>query len=155
MDKVSIEDVDSWMGPAKEKKSLTNALGTEDVSVNYYELDPGDSFAFGYHKHEDQEEIFILLDGEVVFETEDGVVEVVGGEAVRFPPGEYQRGVNKGDGRVVAIAIGAPREMGETEILRECNECNARTPQSVDKGEDGDVLVTVCENCGSVTGRFT
>lgn len=155
MKKVSIADVDGWMGPAEEKRSLTKALGLESVALNHYVLMPGDSFAFGYHRHTDQEEVFVVLEGTATFETEEGGVMVGAGEAVRFAPGEYQRGTNEGSERVVALAVGAPRDMGETEILRECSDCGERTPQSVERSEDGEALVTVCEECGSVTGRFT
>lgn len=155
MRKVSIDDVDSWMGPAASKRSLTKALGLKDVALNHYVLEPGDSFAFGYHKHEDQEEVFVVMEGTATFETEDGDVEVGAGEAVWFAPGEYQRGVNEGEEKVVALAVGAPQDMGETVILRQCEDCGERTPQSVERSEDGEALVTVCEGCGGLTGRFT
>lgn len=155
MQKVKIDEIKGWMGPAEEKKSLTKALGLEDVALNYYVLEPGDSFAFGYHRHTDQEEVFVVLEGTASFETEEGEVVVEEGEAVRFAPGEYQMGVNQGEVRVMALAVGAPQDMGDTEILRECEDCGDRTPQSVERSEDGDALVTVCEDCGGVTGRFT
>jgi uncharacterized cupin superfamily protein len=154
MEHVRIEDVDSWMSPASAKRPLSNALGAEGVTINHYELAPGESFAFGYHQHEGQEEIFYVLDGTATFETEDGEVRVAQGEAVRFAPGEWQRGTNETDERVLALAIGAPAEMGETTILRECEDCGQRTEQAVQPTEDKDALVTVCEDCGAETGRF-
>lgn len=48
MEKVRIDDVDDRMGPADVKRPLSRALGAEHVAINYYELDPGESFAFGY-----------------------------------------------------------------------------------------------------------
>ena len=211
MQRTRIEDVDSWMGPASVKRSLTRALGAEDVAINYYELDPGESFAFGYHRHADQEEVFYVLEGEATFETgeprsgsesassaersrsrdgdavsrddetsqrdvsnhsadrssgrspredgetasEDDEVTVGAGEAVRFGPGEWQQGWNRGESRVKALALGAPRESGETTILRECSECGERTGQEVGRAEDADALVTACVDCGAETGRFT
>jgi uncharacterized cupin superfamily protein len=154
MEHVRIEDVDSWMSPASAKRPLSNALGAEGVTINHYELAPGESFAFGYHQHEGQEEIFYVLDGTATFETEDDEVRVAQGEAVRFAPGEWQRGTNETDERVLALAIGAPAEMGETTILRECEDCGQRTEQAVQPTEDKDALVTVCEDCGAETGRF-
>lgn len=170
MEHVRIEDVDSWMSPASAKRPLSNALGAEDVTINHYELAPGESFAFGYHQHEGQEEVFYVLEGTATFETgeprrgsesasgeaasEDGEVRVAQGEAVRFAPGEWQQGTNETDERVVALAIGAPAEMGETTILRECEDCGERTEQAVQPTEDKDALVTVCQDCGAETGRF-
>lgn len=155
MQKARIEDIDSWLGPASVKRSLTKALGAEDVSINYYELDPGESFAFGYHQHAEQEEVFYLLSGAATFETEDGEVVVEAGEAVRFAPGEWQQGWNRGEDRVTALALGAPQDGGETTILRDCPECGERTGQEIRRAEDADALVTRCVECGTETGRFT
>jgi uncharacterized cupin superfamily protein len=170
MEHVRVADVDSWMSPASAKRPLSNALGAEDVTVNHYELAPGESFAFGYHRHEGQEELFYVLEGTATFETgepqrgsesasgdaasENGETSVAEGEAVRFEAGEWQQGRNETDERVVALAIGAPPEMGETTILRECPDCDDRTPQDVQRADDGGGLVTVCEDCGAETGHF-
>jgi len=154
MRKARIEEVDSWMGPASVKRPLSRALGAEDVAINYYELEPGESFAFGYHRHEGQEEVFYVQAGEATFETDDGEVTVGAGEAVRFAPGEWQQGWNRGEEPVRALALGAPQESGETTILRECRECGERTEQEVGRAEDADALVTRCLDCGAETGRF-
>ena len=155
MEKERVADVDSWIGPASVKRSLTKALGAEDVSMNYYELEPGESFAFGYHRHDGQEEVFYVLEGEATFETDDGEETVGAGEAVRFAPGEWQQGWNRGDERVKALALGAPQESGETTILRDCADCGERTEQDIERAADADALVTRCVDCGAETGRFT
>ncbi|WP_330630586.1 cupin domain-containing protein [Halocatena halophila] len=153
MEHVHIEDVDEWMGPAALKQPLGRALGASDVAINYYELLPSESFAFGYHRHSDQEEIFIVLSGTVTFETDDGERVVEEGSAIRFEPGVFQQGVNEGTERVRALAIGAPQESGETEIRRDCPSCADRTPQSIEPGDD--CLHTVCNVCETKTGNFT
>jgi len=155
MEHVDIDDLDSRMGPATVKRPLADALGTEAVSVNYYELDPGETFGFGYHRHADQEEVFYVQSGTATFETEDGDVTVAAGEAIRFRPGEWQLGRNDGDERVVALAIGAPQAMGETEMLRACPDCGGRTENRVEMTDDRDALVTLCTECGAETGRVT
>jgi len=155
MERISVDDPDEQMGPAADKRPLSRALGTTDLALNYYELAPGDSFGFGYHRHPDQEEVFYMIDGTATFETEDGDVEVTSGEAVRFGPGEWQLGRNDGDERVVALAMGAPADAGETEMLRDCPDCGGRTENTVEMGDDRDALVTRCLDCGAETGRFT
>ena len=155
MEKVRIEETDSYVGPAAEKRPLTEVLGADEVAINYYELAPGDSFAFGYHAHEDQEEVFYVQSGTVTFETAAGPIDVGADEAIRFAPGEYQRGTNEGTDRVVALAIGAPRESGETDVLRDCADCGERTAQRIEMTDDRDVLVTLCDDCCAETGRFT
>lgn len=155
MERVSLDDVDDLVGPADVKRRLGDALGTTDAAVNYYELAPGDSFGFGYHSHEAQEEIFLVLEGTVTFETATGDVGVGPDEAVRFEPAESQLGTNRGDERVVALAVGAPKEGGELHMLRECAECGGRTPNAVELADDDEALVAVCLECGYETGRWT
>jgi uncharacterized cupin superfamily protein len=98
--------------------------------------------------------VFYVLEGTATFETEDGEVGVGAGEAVRFEPGEWQRGWNRTDDRVVALAFGAPQDSGETDIERECENCGERTPQEIVPTEDRDELLTECGECGEITGRF-
>jgi len=155
MRKRSLDEMDDRMGPADTTYPLTDALGLADCAVNYYELQPGDSFAYGLHAHADQEEVFYVQSGTVTFETPDGAVEASTGDIVRFGPGEYQRGVNRGDERVVALAIGAPQDAGETDVLRDCPDCDTSTSQDIRLADDRDAVVTVCETCGTETGRFT
>lgn len=154
MERVRIDDVDDWMGPADVKRPVGRALGVENAAINYYELAPGESFAFGYHRHDGQEEVFHVLSGTATFETEGDEVEVSAGELLRVAPGEWQRGTNRGDERVRALAIGAPAESGETTIRRECPDCGERTDQSIERADAGDGLVTLCADCGAETGRF-
>jgi uncharacterized cupin superfamily protein len=154
MERVSTDDVDSWTSPAAAKRPLGRALGAEEVALNHYELEPGDTFGFGYHRHPDQEELFYVLEGEATFETEGGDVTVAAGEAVRFAPGEWQLGRNEGDDRVVALALGAPAETSAADIRRECPDCGERTPTEVERSDDGSGLVTVCQECDAVTGQF-
>jgi mannose-6-phosphate isomerase-like protein (cupin superfamily) len=165
MERVSVDDPDRRMGPAADKRALSEPLGTTDIAVTHYELAPGDTLGFGYHRHPEQEEVFYVVEGTATFETEDGDVDVAAGEAVRFAPGEWQLGRNDGSERVVALAVGAPRDTGETEMLRECDECGGRTENIVERSSTGEntaetadsreALVTRCTDCGAETGRFT
>src|SRR6056297_850770 len=148
MEKVRIEEIESRTGPADVKRPLTRALGATDLAVNYFELAPGDSFAFGYYAHFDQEEVFYVQSGTVTFETEEGPVEVSSGELVRFAPGEYQRGVNENDSRAVALALGAPKESGDLDMRRECSDCGERTSNTIRRADEGAGLLTICEDCG-------
>ncbi|RRJ28252.1 cupin domain-containing protein [Halocatena pleomorpha] len=153
MEHVHIESVEDWMGPASVKRPLGRALGTTSLAINYYELAPGESFAFGYHRHTEQEEVFYIQSGRVTFETEAGDVTVESGETIRFAPGEFQQGTNHGEARVTAIALGGPAEPGDTEIRRDCPDCGERTPQRIEPVDDA--LRTLCEHCDGETGRFT
>lgn len=160
MEKVTVEDVENSLQPATVMRQLTEPLGATDVAINYYELEPGDSFAFAYHRHGVQEELFYVQEGTATFETEPEPVEVDAGEVVRFPPGEFQRGWNHGDEPVVALALGAPLEYGEQVKLRDCLECGEATDSDLERRADADapggaVVVAVCKECGAETGRWT
>ncbi|MGM0387953.1 MAG: cupin domain-containing protein [Natrinema limicola] len=155
MERVSLSEVDRWMSPAQSKRSLSNALEAEHLAVNHYILEPGESFGFGYHRHADQEELFYVLEGTATFETADGDVTVSAEEAIRFAPGEWQRGRNETDERVVALALGAPAETGETDILRMCPDCGERQLVRIEPTADRDALVAICEECGAETVRHS
>jgi mannose-6-phosphate isomerase-like protein (cupin superfamily) len=136
MRKVTVDDVEPRArGPGDEAdmdvRALADPLGTEDVAINRYALEPGEAFSGGMHAHLDQEEVFYVLAGTATFEHADGptadteVTEVGPGEAIRFAPGEYQQGRNEGGDRVVAIALGAPKDTREGRIAQPCPECDS------------------------------
>jgi hypothetical protein len=165
MEHVVIDEVDNSVQPAAVMRHLTKPLGCEDLAINYYELAPGDSFAFAYHSHSVQEEVFVVLEGTATWETEEGLVEVGPGEVIRFPPGEFQRGWNwtggksedeDGDGeRIRALALGAPLDYGEQPKYAECPECGEDSPVTVERPDDDDeAVVTTCDDCGSEVGRW-
>ncbi|MFB6106473.1 MAG: cupin domain-containing protein [Halobacteriaceae archaeon] len=155
MRRVTLSEQESRMGPADVEAPLTDVLGLTHSAINYYELDPCESPAYGYHAHESQEEVFYVVEGELTFRTAEGDVAVSAGELVRFGPGEYQRGVNEGDDRVRVLAVGAPQEAGETDVRRHCASCEAETPQTLELADDRSAVVAYCEICGAETGRFT
>ncbi|PSQ43395.1 cupin domain-containing protein [Halobacteriales archaeon SW_7_68_16] len=154
MRKLPLDEMATRMGPSIVRKPLSDALGTGDVAVNYYELDTGETLSYGLHAHAEQEEIFYVVAGTVTFETRDGTTTVGADELVRFGPGEYQHGHNDGGERARVLAIGAPRDPGETEVLRSCPDCDDRTPHEIELAEDGDHVRSVCTICGAVTARF-
>lgn len=155
MERVSTDAIDDMFAPAEVKRSVADALDTTNLALNYYELAPGDRFGAGYHRHPNQEEVFYVMEGTATFETEAGDVEVGPDTFVRFAPGEWQVGRNEGPERVRALALGAPKESPDTEVLRECSECGERTQQRFEITDDKSALLSVCEACGAETGRYT
>ena len=156
MKRVAIDDVEHppTISPASVVRPLAAALGTTDVAVNVFELAPGETFGFDYHRHRDQEELFYVLAGTATFRTEDGDVAVGPGEVVRFAPGELQLGRNAGEARVRALAIGAPRDSEAIEYVRPCPECGTETTQPLDLDREAAVIEIRCEACGSTVDRF-
>lgn len=154
MEKVRIDDVENSIQPAAVMRHLTKPLGTTDLAINYYELEPGDSFAFAYHNHEVQEEVFYVHDGIATFETGAGTVAVEAGEIIRFDREEFQRGWNRGTDRVRALALGAPLEYGEQRKLRYCPDCDEDTDNRLTTTDDGTAVVAYCRTCGAKTGEW-
>lgn len=155
MEQVDLAAVASLFSPADEKRPVSDAIGATNLAMNFYELAPGDQFGVGYHHHPTQEEVFFVLEGTVTFETESGTVTAGPESFVRFAPGEWQLGRNEGPERVRALAIGAPAESPETEVLRACPACGEETHQTFEITDDKDALLSVCVECGATTGRFT
>ena len=154
MRKVRTADVEQVASAASDRRPIADAIGAENMGLNYYELQPGDSFAFGYHSHGTQEELFYVVSGTATFETEDGDVEVGEGEAIRFEPGELQQGFNRSDASVVALAMGAPRDSSGGGFFRDCPDCGDRTPHGLEKRNDAKLAIATCDGCGAETGRW-
>jgi quercetin dioxygenase-like cupin family protein len=158
METVAIEDVDVQVNPLQVhdvRKPVSQALGTEHVAMNYFELSPGDSFSGGLHRHNDQEEIFYVESGTAEFEVgrERETITVDAGELVRFAPGEYQTGYNPDDAdeEVVGWAIGAPssrHDWEELESLVYCRDCDAERDHTTRLNDAGRFELT-CTDCGN------
>lgn len=154
MKKVRIDEIENSIQPAAVMRHLTEPLGLTDLAINYYELEPGDSFAFAYHNHEIQEEIFYVHEGTTTFETEDGPVEVAADEIIRFDREEFQRGWNRSDERVRALALGAPLNYGNQLKLRRCPDCDEETDNRLEATNDETAVVAYCTVCDTETGRW-
>ena len=55
--------------------------------ANFVEVEPG-NYAYGYHYHEANEEVFYIISGTGVIRTIDGEKQVKAGDAIGFPTGE-------------------------------------------------------------------
>lgn len=143
---VAIEEIaPADVGSDAERRSLSDVLGTTDVALNHYRLEPGDRLA-GLHAHADQEEAFVVLEGALTFETVDGEVQVDEDETIRFAPGEYQSGKNDSEAEATVLALGAPRDTDDLRIPLACPECG-HDDRRLAITDDGGALV--CPDCGA------
>jgi len=146
MQHCSLADVDGErLGTAVRCHGLTDELGTETVAINHYRIPAGEGLPAGLHAHMDQEELFVVLEGVAAFETMDGERTVEAGEAIRFAPGEFQSGGNAGDGELVVLAIGAPRDSEDIRLPATCPDCGHSTLRLSTGGAE---LTFVCPDCG-------
>lgn len=157
MERVTVDDVENRPNPLGVhgvRLPISRALGTEDVALVEYELEPGEQFSGGLHTHHDQEELFYVLEGSATFEVgeEREEVAVEAGQVIRFPPGEFQNGHNHSDDVVRAVAIGAPgarHNWADLESLAPCSACGEETSHSVRKPNEDGVMQLVCNECGA------
>jgi len=155
MEKVTIDDIEEEphpMGVNTHRHPVSDVLGTEDVAIVHFDLDPGESFSGGLHTHHDQEEVFYVLEGRATFDIgeEREEVPVGAGEVIRIPPGQFQFGYNDSEGRVEGVAIAAPgarHNWEDIESLAPCPECETETSHGVKPLDDGELLA-YCEECG-------
>lgn len=142
---VSIDDVplSDAVETDIDRRGLSDPLSTTDVAINHYRLSPGDRMA-GLHAHMDQEEVFIVIEGEATFETLNGEVTVSEEEVIRFPSGEFKGGKNESDSDLVIIALGAPHDTEDMRIPIACPECNHADMRLVPR-EEGTTFV--CPDC--------
>lgn len=123
MEKVGIDEVDETpVDGGSVRYELTEQLGTTDVAINVYRLEPGEGLPGGLHAHMDQEEVFVVLAGEAVFETMDGEVTVRSRETIQFAPGEFQTG-RAGETETRVLALGAPRDSDDIRVPARCPAC--------------------------------
>lgn len=156
METVTIDDVEPGTTDdhrTHDRRVLTDLLGTSDLALVHYELEPGEQFSGSLHTHVDQEEVFVVRSGEATFETGAGDITVGANEAIRFAPGEYQHGYNDGDEPVEALALGAPRDSTDVRISHiagygdiSCPECG-HDAMRVDPSEGDSELD--CPECGA------
>jgi mannose-6-phosphate isomerase-like protein (cupin superfamily) len=152
MEHVSIDDIEpSAIERDIDRRKLADPLNTSHLTLNHYILEPSERFAESLHAHMDQEEVFVILEGEATFELSDGEITVGENEAIRFAPGEFQSGRNDSADKVVALALGAPRDSGDVRIARipgigeiACPECGRGAMRIPNEGTD-----LTCPDCGA------
>lgn len=146
--------------PQADRVDVGDALDACDLAAVRYRLAPGEGFPSGLHAHHDQEEVFVVLDGEAVFEVlppaeswEDDrptgrEVTAAASEAVRFAPDEFQTGRNPAtaDEDLVALAFGAPKGTSDVRIPAACPraDCDAL---ALRLGTGGDAFTFDCPAC--------
>jgi uncharacterized cupin superfamily protein len=85
---------------------IGHQLGTERVGLSFWRIPAGQA-AYPYHFHLAEEEVLVLLEGDLALRTPDGWTRVRRGDCVRFPSGEdgAHQLVNDGDVEARFLAI--------------------------------------------------
>ena len=93
-----------------ELRRVSDAAGFERMAANLFRAEPGEDLPLAYHYHDDQEELFYVIEGTLHVETPEGTFAVPEGSLFAVEPDSPQRAHNPADadGPVAALAIGAP-----------------------------------------------
>ena len=92
------------------------ALDGETLGLSYLKLDSGFRIPFG-HKHEGQEEVYVVVRGSARIKVEDEIVEVGEWDAIRFDK-DTMRDVEAGPDGVEYLAFGAGTDPMDAEMVQ-------------------------------------
>ncbi|MGA7704109.1 MAG: cupin domain-containing protein [Solirubrobacteraceae bacterium] len=84
--------------------ALRRELGVSSFGLNQLALQPGQRGRI--HRHEHQEEVYLVLEGRLSLLVEGEPIELVQGELVRVAPHLRRQLVNRGPDRLVLLALG-------------------------------------------------
>jgi len=92
-----------------------SALGGETLGVSHMKLEPNFRVPFG-HKHENQEEVYVVIRGSARIKVDDDVVELGELDAIRFDSGTMRQ-VEAGPDGVEYVAFGAGTDPRDAEMV--------------------------------------
>jgi mannose-6-phosphate isomerase-like protein (cupin superfamily) len=118
---VNLEDVDDWLGEYPgEMRGLTYPLEAKQAALTYRRMPQhtGSKGSYG-HRHREQEELYFVLSGTLLFKLGDEIVEVRKHQAVRVPAATV-RGVwndEPEDAELIIVAKRIDDPMGDVETV--------------------------------------
>lgn len=108
------DELDQWDDRPTDVRSLSVAAGYDyqdsKLGLRVYTLAPGEQPGLRYHYHDEQVEVFYVLEGTLHVETPDEEFVVEADQALFVDPGSPQRAFNpaSADTATRILAIGAP-----------------------------------------------
>lgn len=117
-------------------QTLRRMLGVTSFGLNLLLLEPGQRGRI--HRHERQEEVYLVLEGVLTLGIEGEEREMTRGDIVRIAPGVRRQLVNRGPGRVAVLAIGGaePHEGRDGVAYTTWDETTGARPQEVPLPDD-------------------
>jgi mannose-6-phosphate isomerase-like protein (cupin superfamily) len=91
------------------------AIGGETLGLSLFKLDPDFRIPFG-HKHEGQEEVYVIVRGSARIKVDDEIVEAGEWDAIRFDQ-DTMRNVEAGPEGVEYLAFGAGDDPTDAEMV--------------------------------------
>jgi mannose-6-phosphate isomerase-like protein (cupin superfamily) len=106
--------VEFGLGDEIEARFAKDDLETEQTGFSYHRLKPGKRQGFG-HRHEQAEEVYVIVRGAGLLKMDDEVIEVTELDAIRISP-EVTRAFEAGEEGIDVLAFG-PRKDGDGEVI--------------------------------------
>ena len=104
------------MDDVQEARFAKGDLDAEETGVSHYRLKAGKRTPFG-HKHEEAEEVYVVIGGSGRLKLDDEIIEVETLDAIRVSP-EVIRAFEAGDDGIEVLAVGA-RHDGDGEVIQD------------------------------------
>ena len=116
--------------------SLRRPLGVTSFGINQMVLEPRQRGRI--HRHERQEEVYLVLEGTLTLVVEGEEQAVGRGELVRVAPEVRRQLVNRGPERVVMVALGGDGEHTgrDGEAFADWDDTQGATPQEIPLPDD-------------------
>ena len=103
-------------GDMGEVRFAKDELDAERTGITHLKLNPGVRMPFA-HKHDEAEEIYVVIAGSGLMKMDDEIVEIVELDAIRISP-EIARSFEAGPDGISLLAVGA-RHDNDGEILKD------------------------------------
>ena len=103
------------LGDIQEARFAKGDLETERTGVSYFDVKPNQRSPFG-HKHDEAEEVYVVIAGSGRMKLDDEIIEVSELDAIRVAP-EVVRAFESGPDGIRVLAMGA-RHDGDGEIIQ-------------------------------------
>ncbi|MDX6667667.1 MAG: hypothetical protein QOK04_1047 [Solirubrobacteraceae bacterium] len=103
-------------GEVQESRFANDDLETEHTGVSHHRVRAGKRQAFA-HKHDEAEEVYVVLAGSGRLKLDDEIVEVEPLDAIRVAPGVI-RAFEGGPNGIEVLAFG-PRHEGDGELIQD------------------------------------
>jgi quercetin dioxygenase-like cupin family protein len=128
-----VEDAYADSAVPGEFRALSEALRTEQVAVTLIRVPPHSDFEQGSgHRHEQQEELYIVGRGTLTMRLGDEVHEVSAGSVIRVPPATVRSHRNHGDEPVELWAVSRKIEDSDSEKVEDFWEASPEAKQTAE-----------------------
>jgi mannose-6-phosphate isomerase-like protein (cupin superfamily) len=101
---------------SQEARFARRDLDAESTGLSYHVMRPGKRQAFG-HRHDQAEEIYVVLSGTGLMKLDDEIIEIGPMDAIRVAP-QVTRGFEAGEEALEVLAFG-PHHEGDGEIVQD------------------------------------